>query len=71
LSVDPLVEQTQQPYGYADHNPANEVDPSGLLSANANKAMSFFMAHHFSAVASAALVGNFYAESGMNPGLLA
>jgi len=32
LSVDPLVDVTQQPYGYANENPANESDPSGLWS---------------------------------------
>jgi len=32
LSVDPLVEQTVQAYIYADNNPTNAVDPSGLYS---------------------------------------
>jgi len=30
LSVDPLVNITQQPYNYADDNPANLSDPNGL-----------------------------------------
>ena len=32
LSVDPLVDQTLQPYGYANENPANQDDPTGLWS---------------------------------------
>ncbi len=32
LSVDPLVQETGQPYGYADENPAELSDPSGLWS---------------------------------------
>ncbi len=32
LSVDPLVDQTLQPYGYANENPANHDDPTGLWS---------------------------------------
>jgi RHS repeat-associated protein len=32
LTVDPLVQQTQQPYRYANANPLNETDPSGLLT---------------------------------------
>ncbi|HZU13390.1 MAG TPA: RHS repeat-associated core domain-containing protein [Chloroflexota bacterium] len=32
LTVDPLVGQTQQPYGYAGDNPVNWDDPSGLCS---------------------------------------
>ena len=34
LSVDPLVDVTQQPYGYANENPANESDPTGMWSLN-------------------------------------
>lgn len=30
LTVDPLVDQTGQPYGYAAGNPLNAADPSGL-----------------------------------------
>jgi len=30
LSVDPLVDQTGQPYGYAGEDPANASDPQGL-----------------------------------------
>jgi RHS repeat-associated protein len=30
LSVDPLVGQTHAPYNYADDNPLNEADPTGL-----------------------------------------
>ncbi len=30
LSVDPLVDVTGQPYGYANEDPANESDPGGL-----------------------------------------
>jgi len=32
LSVDPLVDQTGQPYSYANGNPANNADPSGLFA---------------------------------------
>ena len=31
LSVDPLVAETQSPYGYVDDNPVNNTDPSGLI----------------------------------------
>ncbi len=30
LSVDPLVKLTNQPYAYADDDPANAIDPNGL-----------------------------------------
>jgi hypothetical protein len=30
LSVDPLVDETGQPYAYADDDPVNGVDPNGL-----------------------------------------
>ena len=30
LSVDPLVDINGQPYAYADDNPVNETDPTGL-----------------------------------------
>jgi RHS repeat-associated protein len=30
ISIDPLVAETGQPYGYANEDPANLVDPSGL-----------------------------------------
>ena len=30
LSVDPLVDSTEQAYGYAQEDPVNNVDPSGL-----------------------------------------
>jgi RHS repeat-associated protein len=30
ISVDPLVAITRETYGYAEHNPVNELDPSGL-----------------------------------------
>ena len=30
MSVDPLVEQTQQPYAYAGDDPINAIDPTGL-----------------------------------------
>ena len=33
LSVDPLVAATNQPYQYAEDDPANESDPTGLASA--------------------------------------
>lgn len=33
MSVDPLVEITRRPYTYAQDNPVNEADPSGLLCA--------------------------------------
>jgi hypothetical protein len=36
LSVDPLVDQTGQPYGYAGGNPVNNVDPKGSLTAAAS-----------------------------------
>src|SRR5271167_60827 len=29
LSVDPAVSVTNQPYGYANEDPANQVDPDG------------------------------------------
>ncbi len=32
LSVDPLVDQTGQPYAYANNNPLSNSDPSGLSS---------------------------------------
>jgi RHS repeat-associated protein len=32
MSVDPLRAITREPYSYAEDNPLNEVDPSGLLS---------------------------------------
>jgi RHS repeat-associated protein len=32
ISVDPLEAQTGQPYSYADDDPINETDPSGLFS---------------------------------------
>jgi RHS repeat-associated protein len=31
LSVDPLIQQTQQPYIYAGDNPVNATDPNGML----------------------------------------
>lgn len=31
--MDPLVDETGQPYGYTGDNPVNGVDPSGLISA--------------------------------------
>jgi RHS repeat-associated protein len=34
LTVDPLVDETGQPYGYAADNPMNVVDPSGLCGTN-------------------------------------
>lgn len=40
LSVDPLVGVTQQPYGYAADDPANNSDPAGLSSCGRPK--SFF-----------------------------
>ncbi|HUY86141.1 MAG TPA: RHS repeat-associated core domain-containing protein [Acidimicrobiales bacterium] len=30
LSVDPAVQDTQQPYGYSGDNPLNQTDPNGL-----------------------------------------
>jgi hypothetical protein len=30
MSLDPLVEETQQPYQYADDDPVNGTDPTGL-----------------------------------------
>ncbi len=35
LSVDPLVDETGQPYAYTGDNPVNESDPSGLYAPNA------------------------------------
>ncbi len=34
LSVDPLAEQTMDPYGYCYNNPINLVDPSGMSAEN-------------------------------------
>jgi RHS repeat-associated protein len=34
LTRDPLVDITQQPYGYADANPLNSDDPTGLCAAS-------------------------------------
>jgi RHS repeat-associated protein len=31
VSVDPMVNETNQPYAYAGDDPVNGVDPSGLL----------------------------------------
>jgi hypothetical protein len=35
LSVDPIVDSTQQPYGYANDDPLNGVDLTGLCAAQA------------------------------------
>jgi RHS repeat-associated protein len=32
LSVDPLVQDTQEPYGYANQDPVNESDPTGTMA---------------------------------------
>jgi RHS repeat-associated protein len=32
VSVDPMVNETEQAYAYAGDNPVNDVDPSGLSS---------------------------------------
>jgi RHS repeat-associated protein len=40
LTVDPMADQTGQPYGYAGDNPVNAVDPAGLCSSNSQRPQS-------------------------------
>jgi RHS repeat-associated protein len=47
MSIDPMVQQTQEPYQYADDDPANRTDPSGrnygpyVVKSPLNKAFDF------------------------------